>query len=123
MAARGESPAVGLVFSGGGGIIMALSIYFLPPSFLSVMGPVAICTFGTAFVTPYIITAGLAPFPHIAGSASALMGFIQMGAGFVGGVAAASIGLPLHAFGIIIPTMHILAVLGFFGFLATSRRA
>lgn len=118
-----KAPAVGLVFSGGGGIIMALSIYLLPPSFLSIMGPVAICTFGTAFVTPYIITAGLAPFPHIAGSASALMGFIQMGAGFVGGVAAASIGLPLHAFGTVIPTMHILAVLGFFGFLATSRRA
>jgi DHA1 family purine ribonucleoside efflux pump-like MFS transporter/DHA1 family bicyclomycin/chloramphenicol resistance-like MFS transporter len=118
-----KAPIFGLVFSGGGGVIMALSIYFLPPSFLSIMGPVAISTFGTAFVTPYIITAGLAPFPHIAGSASALMGFIQMGAGFVGGVAAASIDLPLHAFGTVIPTMHILAVIGFLGFLATSRRA
>ncbi|MFB9953190.1 multidrug effflux MFS transporter [Rhizobium puerariae] len=117
-----RAPALGLLFSGGGGIVMALCVYFLPPSFLSIMGPVAICTFGTAFVTPYIITAGLAPFPHIAGSASALMGFIQMGAGFVGGVVAASIGTPLHAFGIVIPTMHILAVLGYLGYLATSRK-
>ena len=118
-----RAPVFGLVFSGGGGIIMALSVYFLPPSFLSIMGPVAICTFGTAFITPYITTAGLAPFPHIAGSASALMGFIQMGAGFFGGVLIAWIGAPLEAYGSVIPAMHIIAVLGYLGFLAASRNA
>lgn len=117
-----RAPIVGLAFSGGGAIVMALSIYFLPPTFLSVMGPVAICAIGTAFVIPYITTAGLASFPHIAGSASAMMGFIQMGAGFMGGVAAASIGAPLPAFGIIIPAMHMVAVLGYIGFRIASRR-
>lgn len=118
-----RAPVVGLFFSGSGAIVMALSILFLPPSFLSIMGPVALCAFGISFVVPYITAAGLMPFPHIAGSASAMMGFIQMGAGFVGGVAAASIGAPLPAFGIIIPAMHIMAVCGYVGYRITSRRA
>lgn len=52
-----------------------------------------------------------------------MMGFIQMGAGFVGGVAAASIGSPLPAFGIVIPAMHLIAVLGYIGFRTASHRA
>ena len=79
---------------------MALSVAFVPPFFLSVMGPVAVCTFGLAFLSPHVVTMSMAPFPHIAGSASALTGFLQMSAGFAGGVAAASIGDPLTAFGI-----------------------
>lgn len=118
-----RAPLVGLIFSGSGGLVMALSIHYLPPSFLSVMVPVAMCAFGIAFVSPYMTAAGLIPFPHIAGSASAMMGFIQMGAGFVGGVAAASIGSPLPAFGIVIPAMHLIAVLGYIGFRIASRRA
>lgn len=118
-----RAPAVGLLFSGSGAIAMALSVHFLPPSFASIMIPVALCAFGIAFIVPYITAAGLIPFPHIAGSASAMMGFIQMGAGFVGGVAAASIGSPLPAFGIIIPAMHIMAVFGYIGFRSASRKA
>jgi DHA1 family purine ribonucleoside efflux pump-like MFS transporter/DHA1 family bicyclomycin/chloramphenicol resistance-like MFS transporter len=118
-----RGPIIGLMFSGGGGIVMALSVHFLPPSFLSIMGPVALCAFGIAFVSPFITASGLLPFPHIAGSASAMMGFLQMGAGFLGGVAAASIGSPLPAFGVIIPTMHIVAVIGYIGFRMTSPSA
>lgn len=104
---------VGICCCGCGGAIMALSVAFVPPFFLSIMGPVAICTFGLAFLTPFVVTVGLAPFPHIAGSASALTGFMQMSAGFVAGSTAAAIGDPLHAFGIIIPTMELSACAAF----------
>lgn len=113
----------GLCLLAAGAAMMALSVLMLAPGFLSIMLPVAICTFGLAFVIPHITTAGLFPFPHIAGSASALMGFIQMGSGFLGGLGAAMIGEPLTAFGIIIPTMEFIAVGGYLWFLQASRRA
>jgi len=116
-----RSAVLGLCFTATGGLLIAFSSQFVTPSFLSIMLPVGISTFGMAFITPYIITAALAPFPHIAGSASAMLGFIQMSAGFIGGLAAASIGEPLTAFGIIIPTMELIAVIAYLGFRYTSR--
>jgi MFS transporter, DHA1 family, multidrug resistance protein len=113
----------GITLCGIGGIIMALSVAFVPPFFLSIMGPVAICTFGLAFLTPHVITVSMAPFPHIAGSASAMTGFIQMTAGFIGGLAAAAIGDPLTAFGTIIPIMELSAVAGFIWLHWLARRA
>ena len=118
-----RAAAFGITLCGIGAIIMALSIAFVPPFFLSVMAPVAICTFGLAFLTPHVITVSMAPFPHIAGSASAMTGFIQMTAGFIGGIAAATIGDPLTAFGIIIPFMELSAVAGFFWLRNLERRA
>ncbi len=50
---------------------------------LSVMTPIGIYAFGIAFVMPYMMTAAMAPFPHIAGTASGMMGFIQMSAGLL----------------------------------------
>ena len=103
----------GLVFIGLASLILAYSMHALAPSFLSVMLPIGIYAFGIAFVMPYMMTAAMEPFPHIAGSASAAMGFIQMGSGFLAGVIAAAIGKPLFAFGIIIPSMGLMAVLAY----------
>jgi DHA1 family bicyclomycin/chloramphenicol resistance-like MFS transporter len=114
---------IGIALCGTGAIAMALSVALMPPFFLSVMGPVAVCTFGLAFLSPHVVTMSMAPFPHIAGSASALTGFLQMSAGFAGGVAAASIGDPLTAFGIIIPFMELSAVAGFLWLRVLERRA
>ncbi|MGF9694873.1 multidrug effflux MFS transporter [Rhizobium sp. 0TCS1.26] len=116
-----QAARTGILLCGIGAVAMAASVAFLEPFFLSIMGPVAICTFGLAFLSPYIITLSLAPFPHIAGSASALTGFLQMSAGFVGGTAAAIVGDPLHAFGIIIPVMELSAVAGFIWLRQLSR--
>jgi DHA1 family bicyclomycin/chloramphenicol resistance-like MFS transporter len=102
--------APGLGFIGVASILIALGSNLLDPSFLSVMGPVGVYAFGIAFVMPYMMTAAMEPFPQIAGTASALMGFIQMGAGFLAGIAAAAIGVPLFAFGIIIPAMGLMAI-------------
>lgn len=104
---------LGITLCGLGGLVMALSVALVEPHYLTIMGPVAICTFGLAFLTPHVVTVSIAPFAHIAGSASAMTGFLQMSAGFLGGVTAAAMGDPLHAFGIIIPIMEFCAVAGF----------
>lgn len=113
---------LGLACCGLGGLLMLSWNLILPATLMSVMGPVAICTFGIAFLTPQVVTIGLAPFPHIAGSASALMGFIQMSCGFAAGLAAAAVGSPVLAFATIIPAMEFTAVAGYFGYLALTRR-
>jgi DHA1 family purine ribonucleoside efflux pump-like MFS transporter/DHA1 family bicyclomycin/chloramphenicol resistance-like MFS transporter len=112
----------GICLCGLGGLVMALSVAFLEPHYLTIMGPVAICTFGLAFLTPHVVTVSMAPFAHLAGSASAMTGFLQMSAGFLGGVTAAAVGDPLHAFGIIIPSMEFCAVIGFLWLQFLSRR-
>lgn len=114
---------IGITLCGIGGTLMALSVALVPPFYLSIMGPVAICTFGLALLTPYIVTLSLAPFAHVAGSASALSGFLQMGSGFIGGIAAALIGDPLTALGIIIPAMELCAVAGFLWLRYLTRHA
>ncbi|PZU86479.1 MAG: Bcr/CflA family drug resistance efflux transporter [Shinella sp.] len=118
-----RSLRTGLTLIGIGGAMIALSVHFIEPSFLSIMGPVAVCSFGIAFVIPYITTAGLQPHPEIAGSAAALLGFVQMGAGFLGGISAAAIGDPLTAFGIVIPFMEFMAIFAYLGLQAARRRA
>ena len=117
-----RSVVLGLCFSGTGGLLILLSVFLIPPSFLSIMGPVAVATVGIALLTPSMVTAALAPFPHIAGSASAMMCFIQMGSGFTGGAAASFIGSPLTGFGIIIPVMEFTAIASYIGFRIVSRR-
>ncbi len=117
------SVRVGLGLLAISGVMIALSVQFVTPSYLSIMGPVAFLAFGLAFLTPHMTTSGLYPFPHIAGSASAMMGFIQMGGGFLGGVTASLIGMPLSAFGIIIPAMALIAVTSYVWFVRASRRA
>lgn len=113
----------GLLLVAIGSMMMAGSVQLIEPSFWSIMLPVAIYAFGIAFVSPTMTTAAMYPFPHIAGSASALMGFIQMGTGFLGGLVAALIGIPLLSFGTVIPVMGLMSVLSYVWFLSASRRA
>lgn len=112
---------IGLGLCAAGGLLIAISAFMITPSLLSIMGPVAVATFGIAFVTPYIITASLAPFPHIAGSAAALTGFTQMAMGFLAGMVAALIDTPLLGFGHVIPALELIAVLGYLGFREKTR--
>ncbi len=95
----------------GSGLILTLLIG--EPSFLRVMAPVAVYTFGIAFVMPAMTTAALAPFPHIAGAASSLMGFMQMGAGLFVGSLAALFSDPVVALALLIPLMGALACLSY----------
>ena len=112
----------GLVFIATASVVLAFSIAFVPLSFLSVMGPVAIYAFGIAFVLPHMMTAAMAPFPHIAGSSAALMGFVQMGSGVVGGVIAAAIGIPVLSMGTVIPGFGAVCVISYFLYRAALAR-
>lgn len=112
-------PGLGLI--GIGSAALVLSVHFLPLSFLSVMLPVGVCAFGIAFVTPYMMTAGVAPFPHIAGSAAAMMGFAQMGSGLVGGMICAAIGAPVFALQIVIPAFGAVAIVSYMVYMAAIR--
>jgi DHA1 family purine ribonucleoside efflux pump-like MFS transporter/DHA1 family bicyclomycin/chloramphenicol resistance-like MFS transporter len=116
------SVRLGLSLCAAGGLLIVLSVLFVEPGYLSVMLPIAFSAFGTAFLTPHMTTAALHSFPHIAGSASAMMGFIQMAGGFAGGLAAALLGTPFIAFGLIIPVMLFACVASYFWFLHSTRR-
>ncbi|PYE25251.1 DHA1 family purine ribonucleoside efflux pump-like MFS transporter/DHA1 family bicyclomycin/chloramphenicol resistance-like MFS transporter [Rhizobium sp. PP-CC-3A-592] len=118
-----RSVQVGLAMLASGGALIALSTHLLPPTYLSVMAPVAFSSFGIAFLTPHMTTAALQSFPHIAGSASAMLGFIQMASGFFGGLAAALVGVPLFAFGTIIPLMCLGAVVSYVAFVRLTQSA
>jgi DHA1 family bicyclomycin/chloramphenicol resistance-like MFS transporter len=94
-----------------GSLGTAIMLGFFAPTFLSVMIPVGLYAFGIALVMPAMMTAAMAPFPHSAGAASALMGFMQMGAGLLGGSVAALIGAPAFAMATVIPVMGSCAIL------------
>jgi DHA1 family bicyclomycin/chloramphenicol resistance-like MFS transporter len=76
------------------------------------MGPVVIWAFGSALVIPGAITAAVAGFPKVAGAASALAGFLQIGVGLAGtAVAALLFSDPLTALETVMPSMALLAML------------
>jgi DHA1 family bicyclomycin/chloramphenicol resistance-like MFS transporter len=105
----------GMVLVAVGSAALAFGLHLFEPSFLGVMGPVAVHAFGIAFVMPAITTAVLAPFPHIAGAASSMSGFFQMGSGLLGGVACALVGDPVVAMATVVPAMGLVALMAWLG--------
>ncbi|MBS1181955.1 MAG: ydhC [Proteobacteria bacterium] len=101
----------GLALAMVGALAMAASIALLPPSYPSVMAPVAVFTFALALVTPDLTTRAMAAFPDMAGAAAALLGFAQMGSGFVDSGAVALIGSPPLAFATVVPIVTFAALL------------
>jgi MFS transporter, DHA1 family, multidrug resistance protein len=99
-------PGLGFVLFGS--LLAYLLLQFLQISYLSVMVPVGFYAFGIAFIMPHMTTAAMMPFPRIAGTAAAMMGCVQMGSGFVGGMIAAWINDPVLSFHILLPGMGIL---------------
>jgi DHA1 family bicyclomycin/chloramphenicol resistance-like MFS transporter len=72
--------------------------------------PMCLWMVGFAFIMPGVTTSALALFPRNAGSASALMGALQMGMGFVGAALCSLFGDAAHAFATVPPVMGMLAV-------------
>ncbi|ADZ68660.1 multidrug effflux MFS transporter [Polymorphum gilvum] len=91
-------------------LAMIVSLTMLPPGFLSVMGPVALFAFSITFMLPAATVASLQGFPHMAGAASSLTGFLQFGSGILGSLCAAALGDPLLGMAVIGPGMPLLAV-------------
>lgn len=63
-----------------------------PESVLALLLPMAVYSTGMGLTLPNAMAIGLRPFPHIAGTASAMLGFIQMG---LSGAASALAGMVL----------------------------
>jgi len=97
----------GLILSA---ISMVLALALVAPSLISVMGPVMLFAFSLAFVLPASFTMAMQGFPHIAGAASSLMGFLQFGGGILGSLAVAAIGDPVLGMMTVIPAMPVLGV-------------
>jgi multidrug resistance protein len=91
--------------SGTGAALMILFGALGWASVATVIGPMALWTLGLGMALPTSMAGAMAPFPRIAGSASALMGFMQMGSGMAGsmtlsalpGATALALGLALLA--------------------------
>ncbi len=87
------------------GLAMLSSLTLLPPSFLGTMIPVGIFAFSLALSLPATSTSALQGFPRMAGAASAMMGFLQFGAGLLGSLVIAAIGDPLTGIVLVPPAM------------------
>lgn len=115
--------ARGLLIAVGGAIAMAVLAAVAAPSVIAVVAPMAVFTAGLGIVMPAGMAAAMAPFPRIAGSASALLGFVQMLVAALASVAVGALphhsGLPMAA---VIAVCAILALLGFLAFVRPRRR-
>jgi DHA1 family bicyclomycin/chloramphenicol resistance-like MFS transporter len=72
----------------GSSLMLAFSLVHIV-TIASVLGPMALWAMGIGISLPNSMAGALSPFPRIAGSASALMGFMQMGLGAAGSIAVA----------------------------------
>lgn len=96
-----------LVLCGAAGLGIGLRLW--PLSTVTVMAPIGIWACGVAMVLPGCTTAALAGFGTIAGAASALMGFMQIGGGFLGTLLAALFPSPEVALTTLMPAMALVA--------------
>ena len=69
---------LGAVLSVLATVIMLTGAHIWPLSVLALMLPMVLYSTGLGLVLPHTMAIALRPFPHIAGTASALLGFIQM---------------------------------------------
>nr|WP_284145520.1 multidrug effflux MFS transporter [Xanthobacter aminoxidans] len=100
----------GLLLVLTGAIIMAVGTHVVGLSTLSVMLPISFWACGCALLLPGCTTNALAGFGSIAGAASALTGFVQIGSGFVGTSLSALLPSPLIAMTMLVPVMAVAAL-------------
>ena len=89
---------------------LALSLRFLGLGTMQIIVPMCLWMLGFAFIMPGVTTTALGLFPRNAGSASALMGALQMGMGFVGVSLSSLFSDAAQAMAVVPPAMGTLAV-------------
>ncbi len=101
----------GLAFIIVGALGYAVGLRVLPATVATVMLPTALWAFGIALIMPGGTSEALAGFPRMAGAASALLGFMQIGGGLAGSAMAALLFAdPYTAITMIMPGMAVVAV-------------
>ena len=108
-------PATRLVLAGAlmvlaAAVALALGLRFAGLGVAPILLPMCLWMLGFAFIMPGVTTSALALFPRNAGSASALMGALQMGMGFVGAALCSLFGDATLALATVAPAMGTLAV-------------
>jgi DHA1 family bicyclomycin/chloramphenicol resistance-like MFS transporter len=107
--------SIGLMLIAVAALGFGIGLRLLPTSLYTVMAPVVFWSFGSALVIPGATTAALAGFPKVAGAASALAGFLQIGVGLAGtALAALLFDDALTALATVMPGMALLALLAHF---------
>jgi DHA1 family bicyclomycin/chloramphenicol resistance-like MFS transporter len=78
----------------------------------ALFGAMTVFMFGAGFITPNAMAGAISEFPHIAGTASAFIGFVQMAAGMAGSMLVAVVPLPLYpAMAVVMMAMVAIAAL------------
>lgn len=79
----GERTAIflALALMMAGGALMTVLFMTQPPGLVMAIAPFVLFLLGLGLVNPLATAAAVRPFPHHAGTASALIGFLQMAAG------------------------------------------
>lgn len=101
-------PGLCLVLAGAAGLGFGLRL--LPLNTASVMLPISLWACGIALLLPGCTTAALAGVAPIAGAASALMGFLQIGSGFLGTAVSTLFPSPLVAMTVLLPCFAVCAM-------------
>ncbi|MFS8035846.1 multidrug effflux MFS transporter [Xanthobacter sp. AM11] len=101
-------PGLALVLSGAVGLGVGPHVLALTTA--SVMLPISLWACGVALILPGTTTAALSGVAPIAGAASALMGFLQIGSGFAGTSLSALFPSPLVALTLLLPLFAVVAV-------------
>lgn len=99
-----------------------IAMTFATPTVFNIIGPLSLAVFGAAHSYPTFVTAGLKDFPTIAGSAASLVGFMQMGAGFLVSLAAGLIGAPVVSLGIVVTLSLLIASLSGIIWFSSSQK-
>jgi MFS transporter, DHA1 family, multidrug resistance protein len=76
-----------------GGALLAALVAFAPLSITNIVAPMTVFTAGLGVAMPAGMAGAMAPFPRMAGAASALLGFIQM---LVAAIASFAVGVLPH---------------------------
>jgi DHA1 family bicyclomycin/chloramphenicol resistance-like MFS transporter len=73
----------------GGGLMLGFALVTLTAA--SVLGPMMLFSFGMGITLPNALAGGMLPFPRLAGTASALLGFAQQALAAAATLAAAAL--------------------------------
>jgi len=82
----------GVIMGMGASSIVLAAVYLLPHSVVAIMLPMSLYSVAMGLVLPHAMAIALRPFAHIAGTASSLLGFIQMS---LSALASALVGMAL----------------------------
>lgn len=113
---------IGLIVVLVSAVGMTVALLFVGVTTWTVLCPAMLWCFGTALIMPGGTMGSLAPFGRIAGSAAALLGFVQMGMGVVGSFLASLFGNAVLAQAIVPLSFVLLACALFWGLEGASKR-